>query len=172
MNKKQALLEAALDLFTEQGVGETTTKKITLAAEVSEGLLFKHFASKQGLVNALLEKANDRAFEIGEKWMRIEHPKLIIKQILSDCINIEIQDYKLLLFTLSFKKSYTLTGSETVEKINEKLIKVFRQLGAQNPETEKTLFWITLYGIISYNSHEKLKESIPVYETILGKFNV
>ena len=172
MNKKQALLEAALELFTEQGIGETTTKKIALTAQVSEGLLFKHFASKQGLVNTLLDKANDRAFEIGEKWMSIEHPKLIIKQILSDCINIEFQDYKLLLFMLNFKNNNTLTGSETAEKINEKLLKVFRQLGAQNPESEKTVFWITLYGIISYNSHQKFKESITIYETILGKFKV
>ena len=46
------LLDAARDLFGEQGYEETTTKQICKQAGVAEPLLFTNFGSKQGLFEA------------------------------------------------------------------------------------------------------------------------
>ncbi|HEY9670356.1 MAG TPA: TetR family transcriptional regulator [Waterburya sp.] len=52
---RQRLIDAALELFTSQGVTETTTRQIAELAQVNEVTLFRHFGNKQGLLLAVLE---------------------------------------------------------------------------------------------------------------------
>lgn len=49
------LIKAALELFTVQGVTETTTRQIAELAQVNEVTLFRHFGNKQGLLLAVIE---------------------------------------------------------------------------------------------------------------------
>ncbi len=51
--KRNALLAAAIDLFSERGIDATPTAAISKAAGVAEGSLFTYFESKDGLVTAL-----------------------------------------------------------------------------------------------------------------------
>lgn len=51
------LLWTAARLFASQGVAQTTTREIAAAAETTERTLFKHFGSKDGLVQAVIEQA-------------------------------------------------------------------------------------------------------------------
>jgi len=54
---KTRLLEAALDLFAEKGVTETTTKAVAERAGVNEVTLFRYFGNKSGLLFAVMEEA-------------------------------------------------------------------------------------------------------------------
>jgi len=54
---RQRLLNAALELFSFQGVTETTTRQIAELAQVNEVTLFRQFGSKQGLLLALIEES-------------------------------------------------------------------------------------------------------------------
>ncbi|MGQ4650215.1 TetR family transcriptional regulator [Lyngbya aestuarii] len=51
------LINAALELFTSQGVTETTTRQIAELAQVNEVTLFRHFGNKQGLLLAVMEES-------------------------------------------------------------------------------------------------------------------
>jgi AcrR family transcriptional regulator len=51
------MLWAATQLFARQGVAATTTRQVADAAQTTERTLFKHFGSKDGLVQAVLEEA-------------------------------------------------------------------------------------------------------------------
>jgi AcrR family transcriptional regulator len=53
---RQRLISAALDLFTVQGVTETTTKQIAERADVNEVTLFRQFGNKHGLLLAVIEE--------------------------------------------------------------------------------------------------------------------
>lgn len=55
--KREAFMQAALMLFARQGVDATTTRDVASAANSTERTLFKHFGSKQGLVQAVVAKA-------------------------------------------------------------------------------------------------------------------
>ncbi len=50
-DKQQALLDAALDLFTEYGFHGAPTAKIAEAAGVATGTLFHYFKTKEDLIN-------------------------------------------------------------------------------------------------------------------------
>ncbi|MCI1987529.1 MAG: TetR/AcrR family transcriptional regulator [Lactobacillus sp.] len=53
--KQQAVLNASLALFAEQGYDGTSTADIAHRAGVSEGTIFKRFRTKEGLLQAILE---------------------------------------------------------------------------------------------------------------------
>jgi AcrR family transcriptional regulator len=55
---RDRLIQSALELFTAQGVGNTTTRSIAERAEVNEVTLFRHFGNKHGLLLAVLEDAS------------------------------------------------------------------------------------------------------------------
>ena len=54
---RQRLVRAALELFTAQGYHDTTTPQISKKAGVAEGTIYRHFQSKQHLLNELYRGA-------------------------------------------------------------------------------------------------------------------
>jgi len=49
-DKRERILASARELFARQGYGATSTSQIARAAGVSEGVIFLHFESKQGVL--------------------------------------------------------------------------------------------------------------------------
>ena len=60
-DKKEQILIAALELFAEEGYNAISTSKIAKRAKVSEGLIFRHFDNKKGLLDALILEATEKA---------------------------------------------------------------------------------------------------------------
>ena len=54
--KKEKILQAALELFAKEGFYATSTSKVAKTAGVSEGLIFRHFGNKEGLLHAVLDE--------------------------------------------------------------------------------------------------------------------
>jgi len=54
-DRRQQLLEIAMDFFSRKGFEGTTTKEIAAAAGVTEAIIFRHFPSKQALYTAVLD---------------------------------------------------------------------------------------------------------------------
>lgn len=61
---RQRLVRAALELFTTRGYHVTTTAQIAKKAGVAEGTIYRHFASKQQLVNELYRAAERWAIKV------------------------------------------------------------------------------------------------------------
>jgi len=62
-NKRKAILDAAMELFADRGIGHAPTSAISSAAGVAEGTLFTYFRTKDELLNELfheLRKEMDR----------------------------------------------------------------------------------------------------------------
>lgn len=56
MTNKETILQTALTLFAGQGFDRTPTSQIAREAGVSEGLIFRHFGHKAGLLEAMLHE--------------------------------------------------------------------------------------------------------------------
>ena len=55
-NTKQEILEVALDLFSTQGYEATSVAQIAGAVGIRKASLYSHFASKQGILDALVRE--------------------------------------------------------------------------------------------------------------------
>jgi AcrR family transcriptional regulator len=66
---RRRLRSAALQLFVEQGVAETTTRDLAKRAGIAEGTIYRHFESKDELVRDLFE---DHYFRFGGELDRIQ----------------------------------------------------------------------------------------------------
>lgn len=62
--RREAILAAAKACFARHGFAATTTRSIAAAAGISEGLLFKHFATKSALYAAILDEACEADVEL------------------------------------------------------------------------------------------------------------
>ena len=51
-----AILDAAIELFTANGFEATPMDAIAVAAKVAKGTLYYHYGSKEGIVNAIVER--------------------------------------------------------------------------------------------------------------------
>src|SRR5262245_34176657 len=67
---RQALLEAALDLFAEHGYAGTSMRALARAAGVRESAIYHHFASKESLFAALVDMILDRRVDSATSEMR------------------------------------------------------------------------------------------------------
>lgn len=80
---RQRLIDAALELFTSQGVTETTTRQIAELAQVNEVTLFRHFGNKYGLLLAVIE--NSAVFtRLGESLVEQANQSSSVSQALKD----------------------------------------------------------------------------------------
>ena len=52
--RREQILQTAVDLFSQRGFKGTTTKEIARASGVSEAMVFRHFANKEELYGAIL----------------------------------------------------------------------------------------------------------------------
>jgi AcrR family transcriptional regulator len=52
---RQRILDAALSLIQQRGIGRVTTREIAMAAGAAEGSLFKNFGDKMGAAHRAAE---------------------------------------------------------------------------------------------------------------------
>jgi AcrR family transcriptional regulator len=65
-SRQQQIIEASTDLIALRGIQEMTMKKIAERVGISEPAIYRHFASKNEILNALLEtfgRENEAIFE-------------------------------------------------------------------------------------------------------------
>lgn len=55
-DRRQQILEVAVQLFSQKGFRGTTTKEIAMAAGVNEAIIFRHFATKSELYTAIMDR--------------------------------------------------------------------------------------------------------------------
>src|SRR5579863_1323456 len=96
-DRRRQLIEVAIDLFAKKGFGGTTTKEIAAAAGVTEAIIFRHFATKQDLYQAILDtKCADGAAKdwLGElqALMDVNDDEGLFRFLISKVLEFERED--------------------------------------------------------------------------------
>ncbi len=91
---RQKLIHAAIELFSTQGVSETTTKQIAEAAAVNEVTLFRQFGNKHGLLLAVIEDSEVFS-QLGQNLVGDLPPATNLPQMLKDYANTCLQALEL-----------------------------------------------------------------------------
>jgi len=137
--KKENILTAALELFANEGYSATSTNKIAKKAGVSEGLIFRHFKNKKGLLQALIEDAEARISRIFAPIIFESDPRKVIKTTILLPFSIEKSEYDFwkLQFILKWEVEYHKPNK--MKPLIDKLTWAFSELEAEEPEKEALL---------------------------------
>lgn len=68
-SKQDRFINAALQIFSENGYKKASTDEIVKKAEISKGLLFHYFGSKQGLYEFV--------YNYSVKYIRMEYSRVL-----------------------------------------------------------------------------------------------
>lgn len=135
-DKKEKILKSALELFANEGVNATSTSKIAKNAGVSEGLIFSHFNNKKGLLNAIIESAEEKANALFADILKQKDAKSVIKKTidLPFLIKKSEYDYWKLQFKLKWEEEYN--NPKKMKPLLDKLSWAFTELNYQFPDLE------------------------------------
>lgn len=154
MNNKSIILQTALELFGEQGYDRTPTSQVAKQAGVSEGLVFKHYGNKAGLLKAIIE---DGMAQISDsmKWYaeQSDRPRHVILQHIERSLTaVRAQEKFWRLATrIRFQAEVHGAAAAQIEDSNQFIIKHltenFRRIGTENPEQQALLLFAQIDGI-------------------------
>jgi len=68
--RRQQLLDTAARLFAERGYAGATTAEIAKAAQVTEPIIYRHFASKKELFVALISRTGEETLRLWKQQLR------------------------------------------------------------------------------------------------------
>lgn len=177
LSTKDKLLVAGIDLIAQKGYNGVTTQEIATAAGLSEKTLFRHFGSKQNL----LETAYER-FNYGEDIKKLFNAKLIWVLepdlfLISRTFH-EIMNRKRKMIIISFKEEGNLPGfSDRANKYPQQLMNVLTdyftvmmekgKIIQTNPELQAMSFMSMHFGafMISEKNKHFLSGSLEAFIT-------
>lgn len=145
--KKEDILIHALSLFAENGYDSTSTRMVAQSAGVSEGLIFKHFGNKVGLLDAVIEKGTDKAQEYFSNIIEQRDPKERILMTLALPVSIDDNDHQFwkLLYALKWQRG--IYDETLFEELLISLEKAFSELGYEDSAQEARLLQIYIDGL-------------------------
>lgn len=148
MTEKQLkIIQTALRLFAQQGFDSTSTSKVANEAGVSEGLIFRHYRNKQGLLDAIIEQGMCSAAGYIHEIVEIGDPKEMIKASISLPFNIDKteHDFWRLMYALKWQRG--VYQNEAFDTLNTALVKAFSELGYANPKEEADFVEVITDGV-------------------------
>lgn len=170
MTKKELILKKSLELFSSKGFKATSTRSIADSAEVSEGLIFKHFKSKNGLLSELLKIGASKSTPEIQKIKNSEDPKVVISSCIKFFLNIKKEDYPYwrLYYANGFEENSQTIGLEPILK--KTVTEAFKKLGHVKIELEAELLLNSLDGLMikmltmnNYNPEDQVNLILKKY---------
>lgn len=147
--KQERIIEAALELFAKEGFKATSTSKVAKLAGVSEGLIFRHFGNKDGLLDAIMKKGEEKVKVLFADLVLETEPKEVIRKTLQLGNKMNMNEADAHFWKLQYKIKWELEvyGEHKVEPLERALTGAFEKLGYEEPLTEARLLLYTLDGM-------------------------
>jgi AcrR family transcriptional regulator len=171
-DKKENILTTALELFANEGYNAVSTSKIAKKAQVSEGLIFKHFINKKGLLDALMADAEKKVYEVLSPIIFENNPKKVIQKVIELPFTIKETEYGFwkLQFKLKWEQEYY--NPEKMKPLIDKLSIAFEALGYEEPLLEARFLEQIMDTISIGILREGLANQMPFKSFLIDKYNL
>ena len=150
MTKKQEnIIKSALALFAKEGFKNTATSKIAKQAGVSEGLIFRHFTNKEGLLEAIIKEGEERFKSLyADIVLETNAKKVILKTLnMSQSITANKEDMDFWKLQYKLKWELEIYGAHKIEPLERALTIAFEDLKFKEPKMEAKLLLTLLDGL-------------------------
>lgn len=169
--KQEKILQAALQLFAKEGYHATSTSKVAKQAGVSEGLIFRHFGNKDGLLQAILEEGERRLKVLFVDIVMETEPKEVIRKTIEMTGKIDVSDYDFWKLQFKLKWELEVSNDKKMEPLKMALSNAFSKLNYESPEMEAQLLLLFIDGIgsavlkgSSLNAEEMIQFLLKKYD--------
>lgn len=150
-DKKEKILQSALQLFAEDGFAKTSTSKIAKHADVSEGLIFRHFKNKEGLLHSLNKRGEEKTKALFRPILFETDPEIIIRKTIDLVLEIRAHEEIFQVWKLEYKTKWATEeyGAHKMEPLRFALTAAFQKLGYKTPKQESLWLIIQLDGLVT-----------------------
>ena len=145
--KQENILKAALKLFAQEGYASTSTSKVAKVAGVSEGLIFRHFGNKEGLLNAILEMASEVMQQKMAAVVMTSDPKEMLSKLFEMLFSIEESEYEMWKLVYALKWQTDSYDASKYDSLKLVLNNAFEKLGYEDPAAETELVLMIMDGV-------------------------
>jgi len=165
---------SALELFAKEGYRTTSTSKIASLAGVSEGLIFRHYKNKEGLLEAIVKLGEEKAKMLFADIVLENNPKELIRKYLEIGIKTSKNQEAIDFWKLQFKIKWELEiyGEHKIEAILNALTKAFEKLHYKHPEIEAKLLIAIMDGLATQFILQKDFQFEPIIELLKKKYKI
>jgi AcrR family transcriptional regulator len=171
-DKKEKILYAALELFANESFNATSTRKIALKAGVSEGLIFRHFKSKKGLLDAIMEDADKKLNALLADLIFETIPRQVIRKRIELPFLVEKADYAYWKLQFKLKWDGEYYNPEKMKPVLDKLSWAFAELNFKEPENEARLLEQIMDSISGGILREGKESQYPLKVFLLEKYDL
>lgn len=145
--KQEKILQAALELFAKEGFHATSTSKVARHAGVSEGLIFRHFRNKDGLLQAILGEGERRLKAMFADIVMETKPEEVIRKTITMTDQIDLSDYDFWKLQFKLKWELEVSNDKKMEPVQMALTNAFKKLNYDKPELEAQLLLLFIDGL-------------------------
>ena len=173
MTEKQIkILHTALRLFANEGYNATSTARVAKEAGVSEGLIFRHFKNKDGLLDAIMAQMKEKVKMAFADIALTSDPKEVLRKTLTMPLETDEADYELWRLTYALKWQKNRYNDESQDAIKLVLRNAFEKLGYADPDAEVEVILMCLDGMVTSFLLHPLADKKRVVECLLKKYEL
>ena len=169
--KQEKILQSALELFAKEGFHATSTNKVAKHAGVSEGLIFRHFGNKEGLLQAILAEGERRFKALFVDIVMENDSKEVIRKTIEMTGQIDKSDYDFWKLQFKLKWELEVNSDEKMEPLKMALTNAFKKLKYLSPELEAQLLLLFIDGLgsavlkgSSIDAHDMIQFLLTKYD--------
>lgn len=128
LDRRRQILDAALDVFAEQGFEAATTKDIAARADVTHGLIYFYFKNKEDLFGAACEH---QAAQVAERLAHVQEtdadmtPEAILRHLFLHLVRLLVEPRMLNLLRVMMRSSLSVAENESVRTEARERMRLF-----------------------------------------------
>ncbi|WP_420320798.1 TetR/AcrR family transcriptional regulator [Flagellimonas sp.] len=153
MDKKTQIIEIATKLFSQKGFENTPISEVCEACDISKGLVFHHFKSKDGLLREIFSLTTEKIVEMNDAVDQEQRPLTRLIDLMASFftqLKVDRLFFQLNLNVMVQPRTRDLLNDLIKERsafILSSVKQIFEQIDADNAEVNSYLFIAELDGI-------------------------
>ena len=175
--KRKQIMDAALELFSNEGYHGTSISKIAKAAGISKGLLYNYFTSKEELVGSIMNKGMDILTEFldpnKDGVLTDDEFEFFVRKSF-ETLKRNTSYWRLYFILIMQAGVYELMMDKykaVMGNIMELLTEYFKKQGTNDPVSEATLFGSIMDGVsMAYILNPDGTDLDTIQQSIIEKF--
>lgn len=151
---RQRILDAARELFAEEGL-RVTLDAVAARAGVGVGTVYRRFADKEALIDALFEARMDEVVEIAQRALACDDPWAGVVLFFDEAMELHVADrgLKELIFSTAHGRERVAGARERIKPVVTQVVeraKASGQLRADFQTTDVPILQLMLTAVMEY----------------------